>query len=392
MKILFLNWNGYGNLDIIDSFNRMKEQGKDISLVIYPFDAHVGRDDNAFFDRFFSDLEREVPDIVFSFNYFPIVSKACQKAGVKYVSWVYDNPAVVLYSYTLINSCNYVFLFDSQMYESFARQGIKTVYYLPLAAATERYGKITLSDSDLAKWGAEVSFVGGMYNDRGNFYDRIKDKLSDYTRGYLEGLMRAQMEIDGANIVESMLTKNVLDEMVEALGLKPNYDGVETLEYLYSNYVLDRKITSVERSEIIRLLGEHFSVKLYTNDAGFKPSGVQNLGQIDYYEEMPYIFKASDINLNITLRSIQRGIPLRAMDIMGCQGFLLTNYQEDMLRFFAPGEDFVYYESRQDLVDKVLYFLEHEDERLEIARRGYEKVCAEHTYELRLQEILDIVG
>ncbi len=392
MKILFLNWNGYGNRDIIDSFNRMREQGKDIALIIYPFDAHVDRDDREFLDKFFSDLEIEVPDIVFSFNYFPIVSKACQKAGVKYVSWVYDNPAVVLYSYTLINPCNYVFLFDSQMYESFARQGIKTVYYLPLAAATERYEKITLSEKELSKWGSDVSFVGGMYNDRGNFYDRIKDKLSDYTRGYLEGLMRAQMEIDGANIVESMLRKDVLDEMVEALGLKPNYDGVESLEYLYSNYVLNRKITSVERSEIIRLLGEHFNVKLYTNDANFEAPGVQNLGQIDYYEEMPYIFKASSINLNITLRSIQRGIPLRAMDIMGCQGFLLTNYQEDLLRFFSPGEDFVYYESRQDLLDKVDYYLEHEDERKEIARRGYEKVCAEHTYEQRLQEILDIVG
>ena len=41
-------------------------------------------------------------DFVFSFNYFPIISLACKKADMKYVAWVYDNPFVLLYSYTII--------------------------------------------------------------------------------------------------------------------------------------------------------------------------------------------------------------------------------------------------------------------------------------------------
>ena len=80
------------------------------------------------------------------------------------------------------------------------------------------------------------------------------------------------------------------------------------------------------------------------------------------------------------------------MDILGCGGFLLTNYQQDMLNFFVPGEDYVYYESRNDLMEKIGYYLEHEEERRAIAQNGYEKVCAEHTYEQRLQEILDVVN
>jgi spore maturation protein CgeB len=79
------------------------------------------------------------------------------------------------------------------------------------------------------------------------------------------------------------------------------------------------------------------------------------------------------------------------MDIMGCCGFLLTNYQEDMLNFFTPGEDYVYYESRTDFMDKIGYYLEHEDERKAIAENGHAKVKAKHTYELRLREIIDIV-
>ena len=66
-----------------------------------------------------SCIKKESPDFAFSFNYYPLVSKVCQKAGLKYVSWVYDNPQVALYHYTLANSCNEVFLFDSEMYETY---------------------------------------------------------------------------------------------------------------------------------------------------------------------------------------------------------------------------------------------------------------------------------
>lgn len=388
---MFLNWNGYGNRDIIDTFNQMKENGKDISLCIFPFDVHTHSQDPRFTETFTETLGKENPDLVFSYNYFPLISATCQKAGIKYASWVYDNPVVALYSYTLINKCNYVFLFDSQMYEVFARQGIKTVYYLPLAAATHRYSRIIPMGRDAERWGGQISFVGSLYNTKGNFYDRIIDKLSPYAQGYLNGIMRAQMEVDGLNFIEDSLPEQVLNEMVDALGLKPNYDGVETIEYLYSNYVVNRKITSIERQEIISLIGSQFPLNLFTNDLKFNSPGISNRGQIDYYDEMPLVFKTSDINLNITLRSIQKGIPLRSMDILGCEGFLLTNYQEDYLRFFAPGEEFVYYESRRDLMEKIRYYLEHEDERKEIARRGYERVLSDHTYEQRLEAILDIV-
>lgn len=391
MKILFLNWNGYGNEDVIDTLREMREKGEDIDLLVFEFDIHKDGDNKGFCDYFTSYLEDKNPDFVLSMNYYPIISKACQKAGVKYAAWVYDNPIVSLFSYTLINSCNYVFLFDSQMYEMFASQGIKTVYYLPLAAPVSRYQKITVTDNEKEKWGGNISFVGSLYNEKGDFYDRIKDKLTDYTRGYLEGIMRAQMQVWGLNMVERLLDEKSLSEMANALGLEPNYDGAETIEYLYSNYVMYRKITAVEREELLKLIGEKHAVKLYTKNEAFSPPGINNLGQIDYYSEMPLVFKTSDINLNITLRSIQRGIPLRCMDIMGCGGFLLTNYQEDMLKFFLPNEDFVYFESREDLLYKIDYYLNHEVERKRIAQSALEKMRIAHGYENRLRHIISTV-
>lgn len=391
MKILFMEWKSYGNEDIVAAVNKLNSKGADIELLRYPFDNHPENLAQDFEDTFMEYVQDTDPDFVMSFNYFPVVSGICNLLGTKYAAWVYDSPAIKLFSYTLINPCNYVFVFDSQMYEMFASQDIKTVYYLPMAAAVDRYDSMVLSDAERSKWGGKISFVGQMYTEDHNFYERMKDKLSDYTKGYLDGIMRSQMEINGLNFIENVIPGDVMKEMVDALGAKPAAGGVETYEYIYSNYVIDRKITSLERTEIISMIGEKYPVNLYTMDSHFSSPGVDNRGQIDYYNHMPYVFKASDINLNITLRSIQRGIPLRAMDVMGCGGFLLTNYQEDMLRFFEPGRDFVYYDSRQDLMDKIEYYLTHEDERKEIARNGHDRIMDGHTYEQRLEEIISIV-
>lgn len=391
MKIFFMNWNSYGNIDFLDALSHLSEDGSAPEVIKYPFQNTEKRDDPEFESRFSSDLQKEVPDFVFSFNYYPLISKVCNREGVKYVSWVYDSPHIALYSYTLINKCNYIFLFDSQMYENFASKGIRTVYYLPLAASVRRLDAVRITPEIQRRYGAGVSFVGAMYTEAHNFYDRMEPGLDDYTKGYLQGLMAAQMQIDGMNFVENCLSQNVLERMLQAYPMIPNADGVESSAYMYAQYMLNRKITSVERTQLIRQIGEKYPVKLYTKDKEFTAPGVMCMGQIDYYDAMPYVFKCSDINLNITLRSIQRGIPLRAMDIMGCGGFLLTNYQEDLLQFFTPGEDFVYYESHQDLLDRIGYYLTHEDERRRIAENAHRKVAADHTYDIRIRQMLEIV-
>ena len=391
MKIFFMNWNSYGNIDFLDALSHLSEDGSAPEVIKYPFQNTEKRDDPEFESRFSSDLQKEVPDFVFSFNYYPLISKVCNREGVKYVSWVYDSPHIALYSYTLINKCNYIFLFDSQMYENFASKGIRTVYYLPLAASVRRLDAVRIAPEIQRRYGAGVSFVGAMYTEAHNFYDRMEPGLDDYTKGYLQGLMAAQMQIDGMNFVENCLSQNVLERMLQAYPMIPNVDGVESSAYMYAQYMLNRKITSVERTQLIRKKKKKYPVKLYTKDKEFTAPGVTCMGQIDYYDAMPYVFKCSDINLNITLRSIQRGIPLRAMDIMGCGGFLLTNYQEDLLQFFTPGEDFVYYESHQDLLDRIGYYLKHEDERRRIAESAHRKVAADHTYDIRIRQMLEIV-
>jgi spore maturation protein CgeB len=79
------------------------------------------------------------------------------------------------------------------------------------------------------------------------------------------------------------------------------------------------------------------------------------------------------------------------MDIMASGGFLLTNFQNDFLKHFVPDQDFVYYESKEDLLRKIDYYLNHDAERMEIARSGYEKVQKNHNYDIIFDQIYEIV-
>lgn len=111
-------------------------------------------------------------------------------------------------------------------------------------------------------------------------------------------------------------------------------------------------------------------------------------GYVDYTNEMPTIFRKSKININTTLKSIKTGIPLRCTDVMGAGGFLLTNYQKDLCRYFEAGKDFEIYENQQDLLIKTQYYLEHEEERMKIAINGWKKIQRFFGNDLRMREIL----
>lgn len=388
MKIVFIEWPCFGGEDIKEAF---MAEGHEI--VCFPYDAYGDlRKDPAAEHQLQEVLHKEHPDAVFSFDYFPVISDTCQKEHIRYISWIYDSPYVLLYSRTVLNPCNTVYVFDKELYMEFHNAGVNTVQYMPLAVNIERLDIASRREGKegLAKrrpFLYDVSFVGALYTESDNFFDSMTG-LGDYARGYLDGVMAAQMKIQGYNFVEEVLHP-VMEDLYKAYPLDVASDGMESQEWIYAQYVVNRKITALERADLLTSVAGSYGAELFTHDTGFARANLRNHGVADYYEQMPRIFRQSKINLNITLRSIKSGIPLRAFDIMGCGGFLLSNFQADFLDLFVPGEDFVFYESKEDLLRKTGYYLAHEAERKAIAENGYRKVAANHTYRHRVREMLD---
>ncbi len=385
MKIAIIDWEFFGKQDIADALSGM---GHTITYFSHP--DYDSRESASFCQTLNDFLKQENADIVYSSNYFPLVSTVCNTVNIPYVSWVYDCPHLSLFSATILNRCNFVFIFDSDIFRKLYAAGIDTVYYLPLAANVSRLCKMTPTADIHRKLDADISFVGSLYNEKHNLFERFEG-IGDYTRGYLEGIIDAQLKVSGYNFIEEVLLPDIVSDLQNTCPYTPNIDGVETPEYIYAKYFIDRKITSIERHNILKALSDNFSTKLYTHNRPDDMDKIEFVGPVDAYTTQPYVFKCSKINLNITLKSIQNGIPLRVFDIMGAGGFLMTNFQADMLDLFVPEEDFVFYDGIDDLIEKCSFYLRHEELRMQIAQNGYNKIKAHHTYEMRFKDIFDIM-
>lgn len=382
MKILFLDTPAFAKSDMIAAF-----ESHGIQCDLFFHEDYNDRRNPDFEQQFDIAAEKDNYDFVFSFNYFPIVSVCCMKHQLRYVAYIYDSPLVSLYSYTLINPCNYVFTFDKATYLSFQREGISTVYYLPMAANVKRLSTLTQTANIPSEYKSEVSFVGSMYTEEHNLFDRLVG-LPDYTRGYLDGIMQVQQKIYGKFFIEELLNEQILKDMSASVEYQTQRDSVESPAYVYANYFIARKITARERHDLLSAVSERFPLKLFSPQPDASLPHATYMGTVDYYNQMPLVFRHSKINLNISLKSIQTGIPLRGMDILGAGGFLLSNFQSDFLDYFVPGEDFDYYESEEDLLQKIDYYLSHDDVRAQMTQNALGKMTEYHTYEHRVEEIL----
>lgn len=403
MKIIIIDWDFFGNIEpafVARGYNVRKCEW-DIHASAAELDKQKKNLDTM--------INQDKPDYVFGYNFQPAVSEVCQEHETVYMSWIYDSPFFNLYDKSIVNPVNRVFVFDYAVYQKFEQGGISTVKYLPLAInkadLERRCGK--LGENIVGAKGfkpsflnlptgresleADVSLVGSLYTEpKHRLYDKFAG-IAPYAKGYLDAIISAQKAVYGENFLERLLNEDIIAEMEKAYPTDPNdTTNIMTPAQIYSEFVLSRQVTSLERTEILQMLGQQLKntsyrkLRLYTHDSSVHITGWKNMGPVEYFNEMPQVFRCSRINLNITLRSILTGIPLRAFDIMGAGGFLLTNYQAEYGEYFVPGEDLVIYESYDDLMEKVEYYLSHEKERIEIAINGCRKVREEHNLDCRL--------
>ena len=389
MKILLYRWKVFNQDDVKFAIEYFGHEVHDYTETVIDKDDETG-----FKLRDYAELRQvfSAYDCVFSLNYFPHVSDLCEELGKKYIAWTVDSPLISLYHQSLFNKCNYIFIFDRFYCEELKNLGAEHVWYLPLAVNCSRVDRITgsLTSEERNKWHSEVSFVGGMYHR--NSYDEIKDRLPEYLRGYFDAAMAAQMEIYGDSIFDKVLTVDILEKLCELIDFKQDEREFSDIALVFSSTFLGFKLANIERVQILNKLAKHFPTDLYTDDPDKELIGVNLKGAVNYMTDMPKVFNCSRININPVMRNIRTGIPLRAWDIVGAGGFLMTSFQLEYMDFFENGKDYVYYESHDDLLRKTEYYLNHEDERAQIARNGHEKAVKFHSYERRMEFILDKCG
>ncbi len=388
MNILFYRYGSICEPDIIASFQELGHTTAEITDEI----TNKGLLAQECI-RIVSDFLLKHPiDAVFSINFFPALSEVCNIFKIRYLSWVVDSPVMELYSTSIKNPYNRVFLFDYVLYQEISPFNPECVFHLPLAANVKAKSDVVAaaSDQERRSFSASISFVGSLYTEKCP-YDRL-DNPPGYLSGYLNAIMDAQRKIYGYYFIENVLTDEIVEDFKAHF---PHFYTFPAKSYLTDKITLSQlyignKITAMERIETMKILSEHFETAIYTgSDTSMLPY-IHNCGLAKSLTEMPVIFHESKINLNTTSKAIRSGLPLRIWDILGSGGFVLSNYQEEIPQFLSIGEHLDIYSSMEELVEKCHYYLSHEKERIDIARNGYEEVCARHTYEIRLTELFSL--
>ncbi|WP_155838491.1 glycosyltransferase family protein [Butyrivibrio proteoclasticus] len=344
--------------------------------------------DEGFEKRISGELRKCSYDMVFSTNYYPILARICYGEGVPYCAWEYDSPPEITSLETLDYPTNRIFFFCRFDYEKFRNEyGLDTVYYLPLGVNIERLQKIK---PDL-RYESDVSLVGGLY-DSESFLE-LRSIMSPEQQQLMDAVVNVQLQHSGSTVLDAALTDEIVRQICEHYRSLSDKAIQPTKEQLF--FSLSSHITHMERLALLRISAtKGYDTRLYipsVSDANkelLTKCGVKICGAVSYDQEMPQVFKSCKINLCPTVRANRTGIPLRIVDVLGAGGFLLSSHQAELDDFFEKDE-LATYECVEEAMDKISFYLTHENERLKVAGKAHERVEKDFRFEDRVKVILD---
>lgn len=385
MNVIFCKWTSICEDAIDTALTQLKCNITRITQLLDSVDY-----DTNYMNILSQTLNSTSANCVLSVNFIPIVARVCNVYKIPYICLIVDSPCFQLYSETIRLPYNRIFIFDRDLYQKFHAENPSCIFHIPLASNVTFWDSVLVGSKEHAAYDCDISFIGSLYSEKCK-YNQIEQNLPPQIRGYVDGLMEAQLHISGINLLRESISAEFAEEFknyAKWIPLEQDYreDTIGIVADTYIGY----KCTEQDRIRTLNALAEHFSVDLYTlSDTSALPK-VHNKGPADSKNMMPQIIKCSKINLNFTNIPISSGLPQRIFDILGCGGFLMTNFQSELLDWFIPDEDLVIYYSIPDLIEKTAYYLEHEEERVAIAKNGYQKTVRQHTYALRLVQMFEL--
>lgn len=366
-----INALGY-SVDVLDNC-RFKKRGNTEETIDY-------------LDKY---LKNNSVDFVISYMFCIDVSKVCNNSNVKYISWIYDSPDPFLYSDEAEQGNNYIFVFDRMFYNRLVvERNIPHLFYMPLASCTPRIERINITQDDIKKYSSDISFVGNLYEK--NQFEILKSSLPREEILTINSYIN-QNCCTWHNVRKWPLMSEPCRSLLENAGYfrtAPSF-SMDKSTYL-GVAIMARKLAQLERVLLLDELGKYENVKLYTKSDASNLNNVEICAPVDYERDMSIVFNQSKINLNITIPSIESGLPQRVWDIIGSGGFCMTNYQPEVEEYFEIGTDIETFKDFDELKLKSRFYLEHEDIRLKILMNGYKKVTENHTYMHRISKMIQL--
>jgi spore maturation protein CgeB len=342
------------------------------------------------------------PDFVMTINYVKGLAELCAKIGVPLVVWEIDPTLEILFQEDVgtngIDGNTFVYTYRKKRVDYFKSLGFKNVSFLPLAANTRKYRPMGLDSYQTEKYGADVSYVGSSMHVQGKWalekiFQLLKaqscpDSLEKSLKDALNRQITNTEVFYFPKFVETILSRMKCPTVI------PDEAGRKIDVIL----ALSEKIASFRRFKAVntleKLAAQHI-VRVW-GDEGWKEGLAKSIiysGLAGHYHEIPIIYNASRINLDIN-RIYQKDIvPLRVFDILACGAFVLADDSKELGNFFKKGEEVISYKKISQIPSICAYYLRNDLERKEIASKGRKRVLREHSLEQRLSVMIyDVKG
>lgn len=120
----------------------------------------------------------------------------------------------------------------------------------------------------------------------------------------------------------------------------------------------------------------------------FHSGGItEHMMSLESYAE---ILRRSKISLNFSYSVAGTSqLKARVFEILFSGALLLENANEETPAYFTPTVDYVAFDSKEDLLEKARYYLEHGEERAEIARNGHIKAITQFNHQTFWNKVME---
>jgi spore maturation protein CgeB len=115
-------------------------------------------------------------------------------------------------------------------------------------------------------------------------------------------------------------------------------------------------------------------------------------------EEYIKIFNATDVNLNLHSSSERDGVDPsgdfvnpRTFELAACGAFQLCDERLLLPELFEVGKEIITFSTREDMKEKMEYYLARPEERKVVCDRARARVLKEHSYERRMEQMLSMI-
>lgn len=156
------------------------------------------------------------------------------------------------------------------------------------------------------------------------------------------------------------------------------------------------------REFLQRVLQERFELKWWGEKIPRKISNLPLIlgklgrsygGKFVYGEEYAKIARLSKIFLGFDSQPhVRKSMSERMYYAVGCGAFYMCQWVEGIEEVLEPDKEIVTFSSEQEMIDMIRYFLKNDVIRQNIAEAGQKRVLKEHTYEVRMQQMVKVIN